>query len=79
MEMKRPSFDKLSIREKASLLYSSGVYMMSVSEGGNAVTLFAIDDEFVEVYLDTGTRQIDRITIAMERDLDKYLEKIKIG
>ena len=77
--MKTLSFDNLSIREKASLLYAFGQYMMSVSEGHYAVTLFAINAVFVEVYVDTDTKQIDRITMATKAHLDKYLKKISLG
>ena len=77
--MKLSRFNRLTTREKASLLYASGRYLMSVSEGRHAITLFAIDSTFVEVYFDSDTRQIDRITIASKSNLDKYLKKIKLA
>ena len=76
--MKRLSFENLSIREKASLIYAFGEYMLSVNHGAYAVSLYAMNSIFVEVYLNPETKQIDRITIATSKDLDKFLERIKL-
>jgi hypothetical protein len=76
--MSIPDFVTLSIDERATILWDQGTYLETDVYYGRTVKLYALHSFFVEVYYSSVTQSIEKVEVAYEQDLKKYLGKIKI-
>lgn len=74
--MKTINFNKLPLTEKALLIAEFGIYLDSLEFYSYWIHLYSIHSHFIEVYFNTKTKQIDKISMPEYEDLDKYLSKI---
>lgn len=73
------SFNSMTLDEKAELLWSTGKFLESIYYYGNTVSLYAIDNKFIEVYYDQDSNHIGQIIQVDEQGLKKYLSRIKFS
>lgn len=76
--MRPVHFNDLSARDKALLLEDMGVLLCSIEHYDHRVYLYALNSLFIEVYQNIETRIIERIAVASDADLDKFLSQITI-
>ena len=77
--MKLESLDSLSLSDRALLLAEFGHFLVSMEYYDYRLYLFSLNDGFVEIFENVDSRQIQRISVASYKDLDKYLSRIVIG
>ena len=76
--MDEEKFNRLSLTDRAGLVWSKGVFVDSVLYNNYCVMLYSIRSQFVELTIDLHTHTIVWITLANEYDLKKYLENFNI-
>lgn len=76
--MKDNSFSKLSLRDKNLLIDDVAAHLLSIEFYDHRVHLYALNNFFIEAYHNIETREIERISVAEDGDLDKYLSQITI-
>jgi hypothetical protein len=72
-------FDRLDLDTKSIMLYYNGTLITSVRYYNYKVTLYALDNELIEQYYDTETKEITQISMTTDHDLKKYLVLIDIS
>jgi hypothetical protein len=77
--MEQLKFDDLSLADKAFLINEFAHPLVSIEYYDYRIHLFSLNNHFVELFQNVGTRQIHKISIASYSDLDKYLSRILIG
>lgn len=77
--MKPARFNELTLVDKAWLVAEFGQQLLSIEYYDHRIRLFSLNASFIEIYQNIQTRQIDRISMATYRDIDKYLSRILIG
>ncbi|HYC86139.1 MAG TPA: hypothetical protein VEB86_12995 [Chryseosolibacter sp.] len=77
--MKLKRFNDLAIAEKAWLLKEYGQYLLALQHYGYTVLLYALNQHFIEIFLDPQTRRVEKISAATYKQLDKYLSQIPIS
>lgn len=76
--MKPARFNELTLVDKAWLVAEFGQQLLSIEYYDHRIHLFSLNDSFIEIYQNIDTRQIDRISLATYKDIDKYLSRILI-
>lgn len=76
--MDEAKFNRLSITERAQVVWEKGQFVDSVLCKHYCLMLYSVNRQFVELYLDLHSQSIVWISLANERDLDKYLNQIHI-
>jgi hypothetical protein len=76
--MRQIKFNELPMTDKALLMAEFGEYLESVEFYDYWVHLYTLHGNFVEIYYNIHTRQIDKIILVDYKDLDKYLSRITI-
>lgn len=76
--MHPPCFNDLPLSMKADLVNDMGIRVLSIEHYDYRIDLFSIEGVYVEQYENIDMRQIEKITLASHRDLDKYLSRIMI-
>ena|SRR5687768_12436766 len=76
--MDEEKFSRLSLTDRANLVWSKGKFVDSVLFNNYCVMLYSIKSQFVELTVDLQTHTIVWITLANEYDLNKYLENFNI-
>jgi len=76
--MRQVTFNELSLTDKALLVAEFGSYLESIEFYDFRIHLFSLNANFIEVYYNILTRQIERIILADYNELDKYLSRIVI-
>lgn len=76
--MEEAKFNRLSIAERASLVWQRGQFADSIICNNYCLMLYSLNRQFVELYFDLKTQSIVCISLANEHDLAKYLEDIHI-
>lgn len=71
-------FNRLSLGERASIVWQHGKFVDSVICNNYCLMLYSVNRQFVELFLDLKTHSIVWISLANEFDLAKYLEDVKI-
>ena len=77
--MKSNSFDNLKLADRAWLVLQFGQLLTSIEHYDVRVYLFTLNNSFIEVYKNLETHQIQKISIAHYKELDKYMPGIMIG
>lgn len=71
-------FNELPLTDKALLMAEFGSYLESIEFYDYWIHLYSLHSNFIEVYYNIHTRQIDKIAMADYSELDKYLNRIVI-
>jgi hypothetical protein len=73
-------FQQLNIREKTSVLYESGTFIVAIRYYKYKINLYLMDNYFVEVFFNHKLDMIEKIDI-MERNTTRlkfYSDQIKL-
>ena len=76
--MDEMKFNRLSLAERASIVWRQGQFVDSVLYNNYCLMLYSVDRQFIELYLDLNSHAIVWISMANEHDLSKYLEDVNI-
>lgn len=77
--MKAGRFNDLALPDKAWLVYEFGNLLYTMEYYDHRIHLYELNSNYVELYYNIATRQIDNIAVANYKSLDKYLSRIVIG
>lgn len=77
-DMEEGKFNRLSLAERASIVWRQGQFVDSVIYNNYCLMLYSVNRQFIELYLDLKTHSIVWISLANEYDLAKYLEDVRI-
>jgi len=75
-DMRQITFNELPLTDKALLVAEFGQFIESMDFYDYHIHLFSLNANFIEVYYNSLTRQVERISLAQYPDLDKYLPRI---
>lgn len=76
--MKISQFNNLTSTEKGWFIYKFGSFLVSVEYYCRRMNLYSMNDLFIELLQPIGRRQIERIQVANDNGLDKYLNRIAL-
>lgn len=76
--MDEARFNRLSLGERAAIVWTKGQFVDSVLCNNYCLMLYSVDRQFAELYLDLKSNSIVWISLANEYDLAKYLDDIRI-
>ena len=71
-------FNRLSLTDRADLVWRTGKFVDSVMYNDYCVMLYSINRQFVELSMDMKSQSIVWISLANEYDLVKYLGNVHI-
>lgn len=74
--MKPIDFDKLSLDEKARLILSKGVYVSKSEYFQLEISLYRIDNDFVELWYEPITGKVMRIDYLKDKEVNPYLKHL---
>lgn len=77
--MKAARFNELTLVDKAWLVSGFGDLLVSIEYYDYRIFLFSLNSHFIEMFQNIDSRQIEKISVASYKDLDKYLSRILIG
>jgi hypothetical protein len=77
-DMRQITFNELPLTDKALLVAEFGCFIESIDFYDYHIHLFALNSNFIEVYYNRLTRQVEKISLAHYNDLDKYLSRITL-
>lgn len=77
--MKAARFNELTLVDKAWLVSEFGDLLVSIEYYDYRIFLFSLNSHFIEMFQNIDSRQIEKISVASYKDLDKYLSRILIG
>lgn len=77
--MKMANFNDLTMVDKAWLMYEFGNFLMSIEYYDYRLHLYALNGQFIEVFENIYTHQVESIEVACYGSLDKYLNRIVLG
>jgi hypothetical protein len=76
--MQQVRFNELPLTDKALLIAEFGKYLESIEFYDYWIHLYSLHSNFIEIYYNINTRQIDKISLVSYNELDKYLNRIII-
>jgi hypothetical protein len=79
MEMKKNCFNDLSLELKSKIVEEFAIPLLSIEYYDYRLDLFALNAMLIERFENIDSRQVEKISQAAYRDLDKYLSRIVIG
>jgi hypothetical protein len=71
-------FMNLPLEKKKQIVWTQGQFVDNMIYYGQRVNLYSINELFVEVFYNNELNDIDRITVATEYDIKKYIASFKI-
>jgi hypothetical protein len=74
--MQQVRFNELPLTDKALLIAEFGKYLESIEFYDYWIHLYSLHSNFIEIYYNINTRQIDKISLVSYHELDKYLNRI---
>jgi len=74
--MSTSEYVRLSLNDRAQILWDQGTYLETVVYYGQTVKLYSLHSFFVEVFYSPVTQSIEKIEVAYKDDLKKYLGRI---
>jgi hypothetical protein len=77
--MKTTQFNNLTMVDRAWLIYDFGEFLMSIEYYDYRINLYSLNSQFIEMFQNIDSRQIEKIQIASYNGLDKYLDRILLG
>lgn len=63
----------------AQRIFDNGSFIVTIEYYNQKINLYAVDEDFYEIYYDPKSNEIVKINLAMGVDMDKYVNKIDIG
>lgn len=72
-------WDCMDNDELAKRIFESGEYLITIEYYNQKINLYAVDEDFYEIYYDSKSNEVVEINLAMGNDMDKYVNKIDIG
>lgn len=78
IRMTKLEFENLPLNDKAKWVWENGIYLETMAHGTFKINLYAVGKDFIEVYLDAATNEVDKIALAEASDVNKYLDKIEL-
>ena len=76
--MDKDTFAALPLNKRCELLWEEGQFLASVQYYRFKANLYAMRSFFVEIFCFQGSTAIEKIEIASEDSLIKYLNKINV-
>ncbi|MGC1243730.1 MAG: hypothetical protein WA874_19195 [Chryseosolibacter sp.] len=76
--MDEAKFNRLSLAERADLLWEKGAFVDSAICNDYCLMLYSVNRQFVELFIDLKSQSIVWVSLANEYDLMKYLSDIQI-
>ena len=78
--MNRQLFSKSDLHGRAAIVFCDGDYISSIKEYAFKISLFIVDDTYVEVFYNAHTNQLEDIAILEpdESRLQKYATGVDI-
>jgi hypothetical protein len=76
--MRQVKFNELPLTDKALLVSEFGSFLESIEFYDYRIHLYSLNSNFIEIYYNILTRQIERIVLVDYQALDKYLSRILI-
>lgn len=78
--MNHQLFSKSDLHGRAAIVFCDGDYISSIKEYAFKISLFVVDDTYVEVFYNTHTNQLEDIAILEpdESRLQKYATGVDI-
>lgn len=77
--MKPAEFDNLSIDEKAKVILSKGVYVSKTEFFQLEISLYRMEDEFVELWYEPITGNIFKIDYLKNKKINPYLKHLGLN
>jgi hypothetical protein len=77
--MKTTQFNNLTMVDRAWLVYDFGEFLMSIEYYDYRINLYSLNGQFIEIFQNIETRQIERIQGVSYKGIDKYLSRIIVG
>ena len=74
--MKPAEFDSLTIDEKAKLILNKGVYVSRSEFFQLEISLYRMDDEFVELWYESLSGRIYKIDYIKDKSINPYLKHL---
>jgi hypothetical protein len=71
-------FENLPIDLRAQIVWKRGKFVDHIFYYNQRVNLYSIDEYFVEVFYNGEKNEIERVAIATDQDLKKYIAQIKL-
>jgi hypothetical protein len=72
------TFNDLPIEFLASMVYRNGKFLKAVIWLDQTVCLYALHNQFIEVWYDSNDNEINNITLATSDALEKFLFDISL-
>jgi hypothetical protein len=79
MNVTKQTFNTLSIEDRLAIVWDMGLYLDSVNYYRYKAYLYALGSFFVEIFYHQDSAQIEKVEIASEDNLIKYLNRIDIN
>lgn len=78
--MNHQQFSKFDLHGRAAIVFCDGDYISSIKEYAFKISLFIVDDTYVEVFYNAHTNQLEDIAILEpdESRLQKYATGVDI-
>ena len=67
------------MNEEAQRIWDSGKYLISIKYYNYRISLYSVGKEFFEIFYDPESNAIEKINMANEDDLKKFLNRININ
>jgi hypothetical protein len=74
--MRQVKFNELPLTDKALLVSEFGMFLESIEYYDYRIHLYSLNANFIEIYYNILSRQIERIILIDYQGLDKYLSRI---
>lgn len=79
--MKLPSeYRRLPLEQKARLVWEHGTYLLCRCEGQYAITLHAMENYFIEIWLDAVNHRLHKVSrLRHSYHIEPFLAKISLS
>ena len=71
-------FEKANLRNRAQFIWENGTLVDVKGYLNFKIVLYSLNSQFIEIYLDTYSGEILRISFATDEDIEKYTSSIKL-
>jgi hypothetical protein len=77
--MENDYFNCLSLQEKHEFIHDHGKFVVTTDFYGASIQLYSLNTSFVEVYHHPVLKNVMRISLASQDDLNKHLKSINLS
>lgn len=68
----------MDINQLANRITNFGQFIETIEYYNRRVNLYAVDNDYYELYYNQESNEIERVNLVSEQDLSKYLNRIKL-